>query len=55
MRYVIRKFVEAKNAKEAARLDKTTLPHEIYVDDRWWEKQAYEMNPKKPDIGFKKK
>jgi len=33
--YVIKKFIMAKNCKDAIKKDKTTEPHDCFVDSAW--------------------
>jgi len=34
-RYIIRKYVMARSAQEAIRLDKITKPADVWIDDEW--------------------
>lgn len=34
-RYIIRKYVMARSAAEAIRLDKITKPADVWIDDDW--------------------
>lgn len=47
-RYIVRKFVMAKNAKQAMRLEKAQEVDDVFLDENWME--ANEL----PDVGFKK-
>jgi len=34
-RFIVRKYIMAKSAKEAIKKDKTTMPDDVWVDDEW--------------------
>lgn len=36
--YVIRKYIKAVNVNEAIKLERKTAVHEVYVDDKWQDK-----------------
>lgn len=44
--YVVRKYIRANNAAQAIRKDKTTPPHDVFVDNEWKNKSLPEA------IGF---
>lgn len=46
-RYIVRKFVIAKNAKDAMRLEKKCEVDDVFVDDDWSPEEELE-------VGFKK-
>lgn len=33
--YIVRKYIWAKNAQQAIKLDKKFLPNDVWVDDEW--------------------
>lgn len=47
MRYIVRKYIHAKNAKEAIKKDKDCPVHDCWVDDEW-----KKLNDDKGDYGF---
>lgn len=42
-RYIVRTFVEASSPSEALKLAKNKAPHEVFIDDRVWEKEGYPL------------
>lgn len=55
-RYIVRTFVEASSPQEAIRLAKKIKPHEVFLDDRVWEKREFSLEENKPtQIGFSKR
>ena len=49
-RFIVRKYIMAKSAKEAMKLDKSSMIDEVFVDSDWLIE-----HDKKDDMGFKKK
>jgi hypothetical protein len=53
-RYIVRTYVEAKSPQEALKLAKGITPHEVYLDDRVWEKMGYQLTEvDRKQLGFK--
>ncbi len=48
--FVIRKYIFAKSAADAIKLERRTPPDDVYVDDEWKKQQDLQKEP----IGFKK-
>jgi len=36
--YVVKKYIKATSATHAIRLDKTTPVHDVWIDDKWAER-----------------
>lgn len=48
--FVVRKYIMAKNIKEAIELDKKTEPQDIWIDEDWKKRKTEITNNQ---IGFK--
>ena len=48
-RYIVRKYIMAKSAREALRKDRTHLPDDVWVDEKWKEDNAKDLSSA---IGF---
>lgn len=53
MRYILTKFVDAKNQEEALRKAKRIPFHEIYIHNDSWKEAGYVLKEVNSKIGFK--
>jgi hypothetical protein len=48
-RYIVRKYIMAKSAKEAFKKDRTHMPDDVWVDDEWKKENQKDLSSA---IGF---
>lgn len=48
-RYIVRKYIMAKSAREALKKDRTHLPDDVWVDDEWKKENSRDLSSA---IGF---
>ncbi len=44
-RYIVRKYIHAKSAKEAIKLEKSFEPDDVFVDEKEWDKLETQSKP----------
>lgn len=54
-RFIVRKYIDAKDAKTAIKLDKVTAVQEVWIDEDWKKMNDELVMNQKRAIGFKDK